>query len=395
MLSINLKLVEAEMIEFKVTDDDMRKIAEMVVKTSLNIQKGDCVYITGQSNNVEFMNLLAIECEKIGASSFERVNLPREAFHRVIKETPIENLKCDPKHYLSILDETDAQIIVLSLPSKEPIKYTEEEIKKITVYDESYGVLWDKITKDKIRLCAITIPGPEGNEVDQLLYDSLTTDLNYLSKVGNYLKKAIDDAKIGAKEIHVTCQAGSDFTLNVDKDPVTLDDGILDEEDYKEDFQVYLPGGVVCINGLKGTANGTIVIKEAYDQWNKRPGVINNLKLVFESGKIVESSSDTNYKIFEDTLNDSTGEKDMLCEFGIGTNPKVNKLVYQMKVDELMHGSVHIAIGDNSHCGGKIESDLHWDFVIPKATVYIDGVCVLKDGKFQFDRGSGQESSSR
>ena len=371
--------------EFDLTDDDMRKIAEMVVKTSLNIQKGDCIYITGSSDNVQFMNLLAIECDKIGASSFERVNLPREAFYRVIKEAPIENLEHDPKHYLAILDEVDAQIIVLSLPTGERIKYTEEEIKKYNVYDKSYHGLQSKIEEKHIKLCAITIPGPEGNEVDQLLYDSLTTDLNYLSKVGNYLKKAIDDARIGAKEIHVTCQAGSDFTLNIGEDHVVLDDGILDEEDYKEDFQVYLPGGVVCINGLKGTANGTIMIKEAYDQSNKRPGVISNLKLVFRSGKIIESSSDTNYKIFEDTLNESTGEKDMLCEFGIGTNPKVNKLVYQMTVDELMHGSVHIAIGDNSHCGGKIESDLHWDFVIPKATVYIDGVCVLKDGVFQFE----------
>ncbi len=281
------------------------------------------------------------------------------------------------------MDEVDAQIIVLSLPTKKRKEYTEEEIKKINTWEKSYEGLWDKISKKKIRLCAITIPGPEGNEVDQLLYESLTTDLEYMSKIGNKLKKAIDNAKIGAKEIHVTCKAGSDFTLNIGEDHVTLDDGILDEEDYKEDFQVYLPGGVVCINGLKGTANGTIIIKEAYDQWNKRPGIIKNLKLVFKSGKIIQSSSDTNYKIFEDTLNESTGEKDMLCEFGIGTNPRVNKLVYQMKVDELMHGSVHIAIGDNSHCGGKIESDLHWDFVIPKATVYVDNVCVLKDGDFQ------------
>lgn len=371
------------MTKFKVTDGEMRKIAKMVVKTSLNIKKGDCVYISGSSDNVHFMHLLAMECEKIGASPFERVDYPREISEQIISETPIANLKCNPKHYLAILDEVDAQIIVLSLPTKKRKKYTEEEIQKLTVWGKSYEGLWEKITKKKIRLCAITIPGPEANEVDKLLYDSLTTDLNYLSKVGNYLRKAIDDAKMGAKEIHVTCQAGSDFTLNVGEDHVVVDDGILDEEDYKNDFQVYLPGGVVCINGLKGSADGIIVVKEAYDQWNKRPGIMKNLKLVFKSGKIIESSSDTNYQIFEDTLNESTGEKDMLCEFGIGTNPKVNKLVYQMKVDELMHGSVHIAIGDNSHCGGKIESNLHWDFVIPKATIHIDGVCVLKDGVFQ------------
>ena len=139
--------------EFDVTDDDMQKIAEMVVKTSLNIQKGDCIYITGSSDNIQFMNILAIECEKIGASSFERINLPRDAFNRVISETPIENLKIIPKHYLAILDEVDAQIIVLSLPTKECKKYSEEEIKKLKVYDESYGCLWAKIEEKHIKLC--------------------------------------------------------------------------------------------------------------------------------------------------------------------------------------------------------------------------------------------------
>ena len=139
--------------KFKVTEKHA-KIAEMVVKTSLNIKKGNCVYISGSSDNVHFMHLLAIECEKIGACPFERVNYPREIFDQIISETPIANLEYVPKHYLAILDKVDAQIIVLSLPTKKRKKYTEEDIKKsVKAFDISLvtmiseGVLKDFLVK--------------------------------------------------------------------------------------------------------------------------------------------------------------------------------------------------------------------------------------------------------
>ena len=60
------------MTEFKVTDDDMRKIAEMVVKTSLNIQKGDCIYITGQSNK-GFKHIFSkSETAKFGLNQYQK-----------------------------------------------------------------------------------------------------------------------------------------------------------------------------------------------------------------------------------------------------------------------------------------------------------------------------------
>jgi leucyl aminopeptidase (aminopeptidase T) len=40
-----------------------------------------------------------------------------------------------------------------------------------------------------------------------------------------------------------------------------------------------------------------------------------------------------------------------------------------------------MAIGDNSHMGGKVSADLHQDFIIPKPTWMLDGKPVMKDGK--------------
>ncbi|MEM2276568.1 MAG: peptidase, partial [Thermoproteota archaeon] len=48
---------------------------------------------------------------------------------------------------------------------------------------------------------------------------------------------------------------------------------------------------------------------------------------------------------------------------------------------EKIRGTVHIAIGDNSHMGGKAESDIHEDFIIPRPTLTLDGKVVMKNGE--------------
>ncbi|MBS7621234.1 aminopeptidase, partial [Candidatus Bathyarchaeota archaeon] len=48
---------------------------------------------------------------------------------------------------------------------------------------------------------------------------------------------------------------------------------------------------------------------------------------------------------------------------------------------EKIRGTVHLAIGDNSHMGGKVSSDLHQDFIIPKPTLIFDGKKIMENGK--------------
>jgi leucyl aminopeptidase (aminopeptidase T) len=43
---------------------------------------------------------------------------------------------------------------------------------------------------------------------------------------------------------------------------------------------------------------------------------------------------------------------------------------------EKIKGTVHLAIGDNAHFGGTVESDLHEDFVLPHPELFLDGELV-------------------
>lgn len=70
-----------------------------------------------------------------------------------------------------------------------------------------------------------------------------------------------------------------------------------------------------------------------------------------------------------------------IAELGIGTNPKAKRPDNVLEAEKIL-GTIHIAIGDNIHFGGKVEADIHQDFIIPRPTLYVDGEKVIDEGKF-------------
>jgi leucyl aminopeptidase (aminopeptidase T) len=71
-----------------------------------------------------------------------------------------------------------------------------------------------------------------------------------------------------------------------------------------------------------------------------------------------------------------------LAELGIGTNPNARKPDNVLEAEKIK-GTVHIGIGDNIHMGGRIEADLHDDFVQPEADLFLDGKPVIVGGEWK------------
>lgn len=71
-----------------------------------------------------------------------------------------------------------------------------------------------------------------------------------------------------------------------------------------------------------------------------------------------------------------------LAELGVGTNPNARQPDNILEAEKIK-GTVHVAIGDNIHMGGQVESDLHDDFVQPGVDLYLDGRPVILQGEWQ------------
>jgi len=69
-----------------------------------------------------------------------------------------------------------------------------------------------------------------------------------------------------------------------------------------------------------------------------------------------------------------------IAEFGIGTNDQAIITGFTLE-DEKVMGTVHIAVGDNSSFGGKVEVNSHLDGIINKPILFIDGEKIIYSGK--------------
>jgi len=180
-----------------------------------------------------------------------------------------------------------------------------------------------------------------------------------------------------ANETRVTSPGGTDITLSVKDRKGMVDTGIFIEKGAWGN----LPSGEAYCAPVEGTANGKIVVEP-----NWYPDLKEKMTLIFKNGYVAEIVGGG--KIgdeFRNLLDFKKKEEPYisrrnLAELGIGTNPNAKRPDNILEAEKIK-GTVHLAIGDNSHMGGKVSADLHQDFIIPKPTWMLDGKPVMKDGK--------------
>jgi len=147
-----------------------------------------------------------------------------------------------------------------------------------------------------------------------------------------------------------------------------------------------LPAGEIYFVPIEGTANGKLTIPK---EWMKH--ALDNdtpVELVFEKGKLIrlegvkKEISDlfgfTEGPKSPDTV-DLLNSRRNLAEFGIGLNPYATKFDSIVESEKIL-GSVHIALGSNDSFGGDVHSDIHIDFILPGATVYINDKPLIMNG---------------
>ena len=75
-----------------------------------------------------------------------------------------------------------------------------------------------------------------------------------------------------------------------------------------------------------------------------------------------------------------TGEARRISHVGVGLNPYLRRPVGWTLVDEHLHGSLFVALGENRYLGGENASSLNVDFAVPGATLLVDDRIVVDAG---------------
>lgn len=148
-----------------------------------------------------------------------------------------------------------------------------------------------------------------------------------------------------------------------------------------------IPDGEVYTAPVKDSVNGYIT----YNAPSINGGIkFENVRLEFESGKIVNATANYTEKLNE-FLNVDEGAR-YVGEFAFGVNPYIVKPMGDILFDEKISGSIHFTPGAcYDECNNGNKSALHWDLVLIQTKeygggeIYMDDVLVRKDGLFVLD----------
>ena len=173
----------------------------------------------------------------------------------------------------------------------------------------------------------------------------------------------------GRNEVHIEGE-GTDITLEVG-------DRIWKPADGEENF----PDGEIFTGPIETSTRGhiTYTFPAIY-----RGVAVENIRLEFEAGKVVDASAGRNEDFLIKTLDTDPGAR-VLGEIGIGTNYGITDFSGEILLDEKIGGTIHLALGSSyPETGGLNESAIHWDMVCDLrkgGRVTVDGDALMEDGK--------------
>ena len=336
---------------------DVDILAEKTIE-ALAVSPGQVIWIWASTHSLDFIEALAFRIRLRGAYWGSRLIMD-PLLKRIGMYVPQKYLGLVPEHEIHWLKDIDAIIEVRDhaghIPGVEISRRRAMAAEWIALLDEA----------DRLGCRRFTVINPT-----QALADAYGMPLEVLRQRYSQALN-IDDAALAAlqdkvvkqlattQQIHLTTPLGTDLTMSITGRPIHQDHNGL-------------PRGEVFVAPLEDSANGVVVIDQAFI----RGQMVEKLKLTFEKGRVVHinAAQPDLVRLLEELMAASSGDKDRIAELGIGLNPGVKELTGDILLDEKLNGSVHIAIGMNDHFGGQNHSNLHLDLVMLHPSLRLNGM---------------------
>ena len=202
----------------------------------------------------------------------------------------------------------------------------------------------------------------------EMILRTLRSDYSEVARLSQALAQILTDGK----NVNVTAPGGTDLTLFLGDRRGDADTGLF----IKPGQWGNLPAGEGSIGPIEGTTQGILVIDGALAEIELDQPV----KVTLKDGIAVDFSGGVAAKTFA-RLTDAVGPGGRaVAELGIGTN-QLARLSPNVLEAEKVYGTVHIALGNNTSYGGKINVPFHTDGVIKSPTLTIDGRVIVRDNK--------------
>lgn len=360
--------------------EHLKRVSAKVLDNALPIQPDEVAVFYAGAENLDIAYALAGECEARGSETIIQT-CGDYVWQTKLLKAPLETFSKIPKIPEAVVSVADWFVYMTgsshdnSIYQRPDLKDRAIEIRKRSKW--SLENLLQLCLKKKTHIVVLLDPnlqqaqtlGKSYRQTREMFLKSLDIDYGSLTLLG---QKLIGKMQKGG-EIHLTCPKGSDLTLCADARLWMNDDGKLPPASSMTARYVHnIPVGEVFVAPIEDSAQGVIYPVSL-------PGsVASDVCIEFQGKKKAIVSAKKGFEFMKPRLDNATGNPYSIAEFAFGTNPCGNILL----ATEKAYGTSHVAIGQNTWLGGRNECSIHWDFVIDRPTVTIDGKPVLKNGNF-------------
>lgn len=358
-------------------DARISKLAENILKNSVQLKKGEKIYIEAfGASTKDFFNELIKETIKLGAVPFYFYN--DASFEKsLIEGADKQQIEGYTSIHKRLMEEADCYVAVRGYDDVFALSDVRAEDMDMfgKIFQEQVHM---RTRLPKTRWCVMRWPNTSMaamsrmslKQFEDFYFEACLLDYQKMGRAMQPLKELMDKTE----NVHIK-GADTDLTFSLKGIKAIVCDGRMN-----------IPDGEVYSAPVKDSINGYVQFNTdtMYD------GVFySNIRLEFENGKIIKGTSLVNNEKFQKMLDLDEGSRYM-GEFAFGVNPYITHPILDILFDEKTCGSFHMAIGnsyeDETNNGNK--SSIHWDLVKIQTKehdggeIWFDNTLVRKDGMF-------------
>jgi 2,5-dihydroxypyridine 5,6-dioxygenase len=185
------------------------------------------------------------------------------------------------------------------------------------------------------------------------------------------------DRFTAARQVRLTSPGGTDLRLSLEGRQGNAHACIVDGPGQ---FTA-VPNIEANIAPVEGSAEGLIVADASIPYLGI--GVLREpVRLVVSRGAITEITGGDQAVRIRDILRAQKHPSVYnIAQLAVGLNPMCTEVTGVMLNDEGVFGTVHIGIGTSANIGGVVKAPTHFDLLMHRPTLELDGACVLREGQ--------------
>ena len=390
----------------------LREYARLIVRTGINVQKGQDVLVMADLDQPEFVKLVVEECYKAKARKvtviweYQSLQKLHARYQSVKTMGEVPQWQRERQQYFC-----DTLPCRLYLISEDPDGLKGVNTAKMAKARQlSYPILKPYIDDrdGKQQWCIAAVPGvawakkvfpglPKNKAVEKLWEAILSTSRVGEDSIGNWdrhnadLRSRCDYLNaLGIQKLHYTADNGTDLTVGMIPEAMFCGGAEVSRQGIT--FNPNMPTEECFISPMRGQAEGIVYSTKPLSYEGQ---LIENFSMRFEGGKVVEAHAEKGEELLNTMLSMDEGaaylgecalvpQKSPICESGL--------LFYNTLFDE--NAACHLAVGagftdtirdhhsktlEECRALGINDSMIHEDFMIGCDTMNIDAICA--DGK--------------